>query len=114
MSKYHSKQAICNEMHKHASQKEAHRCDELNILQKQKIIKNLQQQPEFPLRDKFKFQGETIRAITYRADFSYFDNEKKKFVIEDTKGFRTAIYKLKIKLLKYILRDTDDFIFLES
>ena len=101
-------------MHKHASKKEAQRCDELYILGKQNVISNLKQQPEFILQPKFKLRGKTIRAITYRADFSYIDNVKKKFVVEDTKGFRTRDYILKSKILKYIMRDRDDFLFIES
>ena len=105
---------ICNQMHKHASKKEAHRCDELYILGKQKLINNLKQQPEFILQAKFKLRGKTMRAITYRADFSYFDNRKQKFVVEDTKGFRTRDYIIKSKILQFIMRDREDFLFIES
>ena len=107
MSKYRNRPTVCNQMHKHASAKEARRCDELNILEKQGVIKSLQQQPKFLLQEKFKFQGKGIREINYIADFGYYDNEKKKYVIEDTKGFRTKIYLLKIKMLlkiKYFIK----------
>ena len=114
MSKYRNRPTVCNQMHKHASAKEARRCDELNILEKQGIIKDLEQQPKLLLQEKFKFQGKAIRKINYIADFGYYDNEKKKFVIDDTKGYRTDIYKLKIKLLKFIMKESDDFLFLES
>ena len=112
--KYKSHRTVCNQMHKHASKKEARRCDELTILEKQRKIKDLKQQPRFPLRNKFKFQGKTIREIVYVADFSYIDNRNKKYIIEDTKGFRTPVYLLKVKLLKFIMKDCEDFIFLES
>ena len=112
--KYRNKTTICNQMHKHPSIKEAQRCDELYILGQQKIISNLKQQPEFVLQPKFKLRGKTIRAITYKADFSYFDNIKKKFVVEDTKGFRTRDYIIKSKILQFMMRDREDFIFLES
>ena len=101
-------------MHKHASKKEARRCDELSILEKQGVIKLLKQQPEFTLQEGFKFRGETIRAIKYMADFSYYDNEKKCFFVEDTKGFKTPVYIMKKKMLLNIMKERDDFQFLES
>ncbi len=101
-------------MHKHASKKEAQRCDELYILGKQKVIRDLKQQPEFVLQPKFMLRGKMIRAITYRADFSYYDNFKKKFVVEDTKGFRTRDYIVKSKMLQFVMRDREDFLFIES
>ena len=112
--KYRSKQTVCNQMHKHASKKEAGRCDELYILGKQKLISQLKQQPVFTLQPKFKLRDKTIRAITYRADFSYFDNEKRMFVVEDTKGFRTRDYVNKAKMLQFIMKDREDFLFKES
>jgi len=33
------------------------------------------------------------KVFTYKADFAYFENEKR--VIEDVKGFRRPVYKLK-------------------
>lgn len=112
--KYKSKKTICNQMHKHASKKEAHRCDELTILEGQGKIKELKQQPIFPVQHKFKFQGKTIRPIAYVADFSYFDCGKERYVIEDTKGFKTPIYLIKIKLLKFKMKDVKQFLFIES
>jgi hypothetical protein len=40
------------------------------------------------------------RAIIYKCDFSYFDNELKKQVVEDVKGFETKEFKLKKKLFE--------------
>ena len=42
------------------------------------------------------------RAVVYRADFAYIDCETGKYVVEDTKGFRTPEYILKRKMLLYI------------
>ena len=114
MRKYRNKPTICNQMHKHASIKEAQRCDELHILGKQGIIGNLRQQPKFTIQQKFKLRGKTIRAITYKADFSYYDNEKKKYVVEDVKGVRTRGYIIKSKILQFIMKDRDDFLFMET
>ena len=38
--------------------------------------------------------------MTYLADFVYKENGKE--VVEDTKGFRTEVYKIKKKLMAYI------------
>jgi len=112
--KYGSVRTVCNYLHKHASKKEAGRCNELRLLVKAGIIENLEQQVRFVLLDKFKFQGEAIRSIVYVADFTYFDKERKKFVIEDSKGFRTETYKLKRRLLLSIMKDRKNFQFLET
>ena len=45
--------------------------------------------------------GEKIQAITYKADFFYYDLKDQKDHIIDVKGYRTEIYKLKRKLLLY-------------
>ena len=41
--------------------------------------------------------GETVRPITYKADFVYLQDGKN--VIEDVKGVRTDKYKLKYKMM---------------
>ena len=113
MSKYFSHATICKQGHKHASAKEAGRCEELSLMLKAGVITNLKQQPEFVLQRAFKYQGKTIREIKYRADFSYRYKEGK-FVIEEVKGFKTEVYKLKKKMLLYIMRDREDFEFFEN
>ena len=103
---------MCNQMHKHDSKKEANRCDELTLLVKAGVIEKLQQQVRVVLKKKFIFQGVTIRAISYYADFTYYDKESKKFVIEDVKGglaIRTGVYMLKKKLLLYKMRNKKNF-----
>ena len=112
--KYHSKWTECRQGHNHASQKEAIRCGELTLIERASEIDNLKQQPKFTLQQGFKYHGKEIRRITYTADFSYYDKKSKKFVVEDTKGFQTEIYKLKKKLFMFIMRDREDFEFLET
>jgi len=113
-SKYYAREALCNQGHKHDSVKEARRCDELTLIEKSGQIKLLKQQPIFTLQPKFRWRGKGIRAITYRADFSYFDLENKMFTVEDTKGFKTEKYQIKKKLLIFKMRDRNDFLFLET
>ena len=77
-----------------ASKAEMARYDELRMLEKTGKISNLELQPKFLLIPKIK---KSDRATYYIADFAYIRDGKR--IIEDVKGFRTAVYKLKIKLL---------------
>jgi hypothetical protein len=79
------------------SKKEAKRYIELKMLEKAGKIKELKLQPVFLLQEGFHRNGKAIRQITYRADFEYID-EKGQKVVEDVKGFKTDVYKLKKKL----------------
>lgn len=83
------------------SKKEANRYSELKLLERANKIKNLQLQPKFLLQDSFKKNGKSYKAITYIADFAYYDNDLKKIVIEDTKGMKTEVYKIKKKMFEY-------------
>ena len=82
------------------SKKEAKRYCELKLLLKAKKIKNLTLQPAFRLQPKFKKNGATIREIKYVADFMYTD-ENGKIVVEDVKGMKTDVYKIKKKMFDY-------------
>lgn len=82
---------------------EARRYTQLKILEAAGTVKNIQLQPKFRLMDSFKYDGKTIRAIDYIADFMY--EEDGKVIVEDVKGIRTKDYIIKSKLFikKYIL-----------
>lgn len=84
----------------------------IKLLDEGKISK-LERQVTFLLQDKFEYRGEKIRAITYKADFEYY-NEEGYRIIEDVKGFKTPEYKLKKKMLLNILKNDDNVIFLET
>lgn len=45
--------------------------------------------------------GEKIKAITYLADFYFYDKTRKAWRIIDVKGYKTDVYRLKKKLLAY-------------
>lgn len=77
-----------------ASKAEKERYDELKMLERCGKISNLELQPKFLLIPKIK-KGD--RATYYIADFAYIRDGKR--IIEDVKGFKTAVYKLKKKLL---------------
>lgn len=100
MSKYNSKKTVVDGQ-KFDSKKEANRYQELALLEKAGVIKNLSRQVKFVLipsqRDK---NGKVIeRECSYKADFKY--EEDGKTVVEDVKGFRTKEYIIKRKLMLY-------------
>ena len=100
MNKYGNKKTIIDGI-KFDSKLEAHRYCELKLLEEAKVIKNLKLQVPFELIPSYKKKGKTVKATKYIADFVYYDNEKKQQIIEDTKGVKTDVYKIKKKLLEY-------------
>lgn len=90
------------------SKKEAERYLVLFDMQKHGEIQELNLQPRFLLQPSFKYNGKTEKSITYVADFSYIKEDK--LVVEDVKGKKTDVYKLKKKLF---LKQYNDVIFME-
>lgn len=85
---------------KFASRHEAKRYVELKYMERAGLIKNLQLQRVFPLigpqTDK---EGKLVeRPVKYIADFVYKDKDGKT-VVEDAKGVRTDVYRIKRKLM---------------
>lgn len=76
-------------------------------MQKAGLIENLELQKEYELQPSFKKRGKTYRKITYRADFTYYDRQRDQIVVEDVKGFKTDVYKLKKKLFEYKYDDLE-------
>ena len=111
MSKYHSKKITLNGI-TYDSKKEAKRHQELLLLERAGAIQGLQTQVKYVLipaqrePDTVGKRGGTIkgklieRECAYIADFVYIEDGQT--VVEDTKGFRTADYKIKRKLMLYI------------
>lgn len=96
------------------SKREAARYIELQYLQRAGKISGLQRQKKFVLIPA-QYEPESIgprggrikgklleREVAYYADFVYFDEEEKDFVIEDTKGVRTKDYIIKRKLMLWL------------
>lgn len=105
MNKYHNRKVTVNGI-TFDSQKEADRYLELMLLLKAGEIDRLKLQPEFTLQEAFTTpDGEKVKAIRYRADFTY----RKKMrdgadtywvsVVEDVKGYRTKEYQQKRKMM---------------
>lgn len=84
------------------SERERDRYAELKLLAKAGEITDLKLQPVFELIPAIRENGKTVQtAIKYRADFSY--KKDGKLVVEDAKGVKTEVYKLKKKLMRYLL-----------
>ena len=95
------------------SVKEANRYTELLMLQRAREISELKTQVPFELVPA-QFEPDTVgprggirrgacieKAVSYVADFVYKDRQGQT-VVEDTKGFRTADYIIKRKLMLYV------------
>lgn len=73
MSKYKNIRVMVDGI-KFDSKAEARRYAELKLMEDTGHIKELKLQPKFELQPKYKNnKGETIRAIIYKADFSYIE-----------------------------------------
>lgn len=91
-SKYRNRKVTVNGI-KFDSQHEANRWCELKLMERSGMISELERQVKFELIAK----SEHGRAINYIADFTY--RQGGKTVIEDAKGFKTAVYKLKKRMM---------------
>lgn len=102
MNKYHNRK-IVREGETYDSVKEYRRAKELELLEKGGVIKDLKRQVRFEIIPSQRGEdGKVVeRAVTYVADFVYFEDGK--LVVEDTKGYRTKDYIIKRKLMRYLL-----------
>lgn len=101
-SKYHNEKATRTmpngEIRTFDSLREARRYDHLRMLYEAGAIQDLRLQQTFTLQEGYvAADGETVRPITYKADFVYVQNGKT--VIEDVKGVRTDKYRMKYKMM---------------
>lgn len=92
-SKYGNKKVVVDGF-KFDSKKEANRYGELKLLLKAGLIKDLE------LQKCYDFIHEGEKICSYIADFCYWDKEKPDYVVEDSKGCRTDVYKIKRKMMK--------------
>lgn len=80
-----------------ASRGEAQRYAELRLLEQAKAISNLRLQVRYPL------VVNTVQVASYVADFVYFERPAGEGVwsqvVEDYKGVRTPVYRLKKRLM---------------
>lgn len=99
MSKYHNKKTVVDGI-VFDSKKEANRYRELKLLEKAGEISDLRLQVKFELVPAIYEYGVCVqRAVTYIADFVYRENGET--IVEDVKGMKTEVYKLKKKLMRW-------------
>jgi len=99
-SKYKNKKVVIDGI-KFDSQKEANRYVELKLMEDTDYIKDLELQKKFELIPKYEINGRKVRAMNYICDFYYYDVLNKKYIVEDVKGMKTQVYKLKKKMFEY-------------
>ena len=87
------------------SRHEATRYVELKYMERAGLIKDLKLQERFCLIPAIEGEGKKVaqRAVYYVADFTYYERKDNHLqrVVEDAKGFRTDVYKLKKKLFRW-------------
>lgn len=96
-SKYHARKTVLDGI-TFDSKKEANRYAELKLMERAGLIKGLQRQVRFELIPAFDCDGKHYRPTAYIADFVYIDAKTGAEVVEDCKGFRTDVYRLKAKM----------------
>ena len=98
-NKYRAKKTVIDGI-TFPSQKEGDYYCELKMLRMAGEVVDFERQVTFELQPKFKHSGKTERAIKYIADFvvKYKDGRT---VVVDVKGDKTAVYRIKRKMLLY-------------
>lgn len=101
MSKYNNRKVRCFG-ETFDSILECERYKYLKALEQQKVISNLRRQVKYvllPSQKDSKTQKTIEREISYLADFVY--EKGSQTIVEDVKGLRTDVYKIKRKLMLY-------------
>lgn len=100
-NKYQAQKCVYNGL-QFDSKRELARYLELRLLERIGQITGLKRQVKFELIPSQKDEsGKCVeRSLTYVADFTYYQNRE--FVVEDCKGVKTEVYKIKKKLMLYV------------
>jgi hypothetical protein len=85
------------------SLREMRRYRELSLLLAAGEIADLEIHPVFELVAGVVLDGRRKPALRYAADFSYLDRATDLRVVEDVKGVRTDVYRIKRHLMKAML-----------
>lgn len=94
-SKYHANRTTVDGI-TFDSRKEADRYLVLKGMEEDGSIEDLRRQVRYELVPAFDVDGRHYRPVYYVADFVYVEDGKD--VVEDVKGMRTDVYRLKSKL----------------
>lgn len=93
--KYHAKKTTVDGI-TFDSRREADRYLVLKGMEEEGAIEDLRRQVRYELVPAFDVDGRHYRPVFYVADFVYVEDGKE--VVEDVKGMRTDVYRLKSKL----------------
>lgn len=96
-SKYHAKHTTVDGI-VFDSKREADRYLVLESMEEDGTIEDLRRQVRYELVPAFDVDGKHYRPVFYVADFVYVDRETGEEIVEDVKGMRTDVYRLKSKL----------------
>lgn len=99
-SKYHAKKTVVDGI-TFDSKKEARRWQELKLLERAGSINDLKRQVRYELIPAFDVGDKHYRPTSYVADFVYTDTKSGTEVVEDVKGVRTDVYRLKAKMFAH-------------
>lgn len=94
-SKYHAKKTTVDGI-TFDSRREADRYLVLKGMEEDGAIEGLRRQVRYELVPAFDVDGRHYRPVYYVADFVYVEDGRE--VVEDVKGMRTDVYRLKSKL----------------
>lgn len=97
-SKYHARKTTADGI-TFDSLKEADRYLTLKGMEEEGLIEGLRRQVRYELVPAFDVDGTHYRPVYYVADFVYVEDGKE--VVEDVKGVKTDVYRLKSKLFAY-------------
>jgi hypothetical protein len=81
------------------SKREAARYSQLTLMVKAGRIRMLELQPKYPISVPRPDGSGAVKVATYIADFRYF-TDSGRMVVEDVKGAKTPMYRLKKKLVE--------------
>lgn len=99
-SKYHAHKTVVDGI-TFDSRREAKRYGELKLMERSGAISDLRRQVKYELVPSFDVDGKHYRPTSYVADFVYMDCKTGAEIVEDVKGYRTDVYRLKAKLFAH-------------
>lgn len=95
MSKYHNKKSGGFD-----SLRERGRYRELQLMERAGKIQGLSRQVRFELLpSQYDEKKCVFRGVSYVADFTYWEDGR--FIVEDVKGVKTDVYRIKAKMMYY-------------
>lgn len=102
MTKYRSRRVEVNGI-TYDSKREANRHQELLLMERAGLVRELRSQVQFELVPGVRIEGEKRARppMRYTADFVYLD-ESGAMVVEDAKGMQTKDYRMRKHLMKAV------------